>query len=339
MRYTLRARSEMDSSGQAATAPSLEDAPRPRKRLKEVDVSSTSCAPEERVRSLAVTADYHGPHSPETFDGCRISRDQRMDSPVQRSMDNETQNDISMFRGTHGFTIGGNPTFTNIGVKQVTNYSGPNDLESLTKFVSFDALHDSFVQDPGRRCHPGTRVNVLARLQGWMDDPSASECIVWLHGLPGAGKSSIAQTIARLCGREKVVATFLFYRSDPTRNGGNRLFTTIAWQLAASIPGVKSHLVNSLTHRPDLPRKDVETQFEELVVQPFHALYDAASHLDLPPAPVVVIDGVDECTDEKLQRRILNVIGNAIRDCRVPLRFLILSRPEAHIKEIIDQFE
>ncbi|KAM6493663.1 hypothetical protein JOM56_010024 [Amanita muscaria] len=331
--------SELDSSGQSPPALSFEDAPRPRKRLKEVDIGSVPSVPEETMQPLTATS--HDSHNPES-NGSRISHDQRIGLPVQseRLIDRYgTQNDASILHGARNFRISGNPTFTNIGVNQVTNHSGAHDLESLTKFVSFDAIHDSSVQDPDRRCHPGTRANVLARLQAWTDDPSASEHIVWLHGLPGAGKSSIAQTIIRQCGKEKMIATFFFYRSDPSRSDGNRLFTTIAWQLASSIPDVKSHLVHSLTHRPDLPMKDVETQFEELIVQPFHALNDAVSRFELSLAPVVVIDGIDECTDEKLQRRFLNVIGNAIRDRRVPLRFLLLSRPEAHIKEIVDQFE
>ncbi|KAM6499199.1 hypothetical protein JOM56_004707, partial [Amanita muscaria] len=52
--------------------------------------------------------------------------------------------------------------------------------------------------------------------------------IFWLHSPPGAGKSAIAQTIAHGYHQGEVTATFFFYRSDPERNDGNRLFTTIA---------------------------------------------------------------------------------------------------------------
>ncbi|KIL54304.1 hypothetical protein M378DRAFT_849541 [Amanita muscaria Koide BX008] len=56
-------------------------------------------------------------------------------------------------------------------------------------------------------------------------------------------------------------------------------------------------------------------------------------------APVVIIDGVDECSNEQLQRRFLTAIGNAVKDGRVPLRFLVCSRPEALIEETLDQFK
>src|ERR1700716_1506524 len=106
----------------------------------------------------------------------------------------------------------------------------------MEKYVSFSAQFDSSAQDPERICHPGTRQNVLKRIQDWIDNPSSTERIFWLHGPAGAGKSAIAQTIAHSCGQPKVVATFFFYRSDASRNDGNMLFTTLAYQLAFSIP-------------------------------------------------------------------------------------------------------
>ncbi|KAM6489912.1 hypothetical protein JOM56_014491 [Amanita muscaria] len=231
----------------------------------------------------------------------------------------------AQFQGAHGFSISGNTSFTNIAsttMTHVNNYGGSNALEHAEKFVSFDAIHDSALQDPDRKCHPGTRVVVLKRMRNWIDNHSAAERVFWMHGPAGAGKSAIAQTIAHAYSREHVAATFFFYRSDPSRNDGNRLFITIAWQLAISIPGIKEHI-------------DVETQFAELIVRPFQALKRISAHL---PSPVVIIDGIDECTDEKLQQRFLKVIGNAVKDNRVPLRFLISSRPEAHIQEAVDRF-
>ncbi|KAM6493242.1 hypothetical protein JOM56_011376, partial [Amanita muscaria] len=219
----------------------------------------------------------------------------------------------------------------------VNNYGGAHGLEKLEKFVSFAALHDSAEQDPTRRCHPGTRKNVLGRLRDWFDNSDATERICWLHGPAGAGKSAIAQTIADEYKEWGVAATF-FYRSDPSRNDGNRLFPTIAWQLAFSIPAIKDFIVRVLNKTPHLPRKNVETQFEELVAYPFHPTNNIASQMP-QLAPVVIIDGVDECSDEELQRRILNVIGNAIKDRLVPLRFLICSRQEALIEEALERFK
>src|SRR6201995_6119020 len=90
-------------------------------------------------------------------------------------------------------------------------------LDKLEPFVSFNALHDSSAQDPERRCHPGTRETVLNQMRNWIDDLESTQPILWLHGPAGVGKSAIAQTIARSYRREKVAATFFFFRSDARR--------------------------------------------------------------------------------------------------------------------------
>ncbi|KIL62503.1 hypothetical protein M378DRAFT_36011, partial [Amanita muscaria Koide BX008] len=175
-------------------------------------------------------------------------------------------------------------------------------LEKMERFVSFSAQFDSSAQDPERICHPGTRQSVLKRMKDWIDDPSSTERIFWVHGPAGAGKSAIAQTMAQSCGRQKVAATFFFFRSDASRNDGNRLFPTLAYQLAFSIPAIKDHIVQSL-----------------------HEL--------------IIIDGVDECADERLQQRFLTIIGNIVKDRSFPFRFLICSRPEAHIEDTLNKFK
>ncbi|KAM6491065.1 hypothetical protein JOM56_013304 [Amanita muscaria] len=248
-----------------------------------------------------------------------------------------------MFEKAHNSNIENAP-ITNIGHQQVNNnhrhvYNRGNyGLDNLKEFVSFNALHDSSAQDPERCCHPGTRKNVLHKMRTWMDDPNAPEHILWLHGPAGVGKSAIAQTISNLYDQDKVGATFFFFRPDPIRNDGNRLFPTLAWQLALSVPIAKDLIGSSLEEYPDLPRKAIEIQFNKLIAQPFLTISGGES-----AAPtymrVIIIDGLDECSDVKLQERILKIIGNAATNVHFPLRFVISSRPEANIQDFFDQFQ
>ncbi|KAM6491073.1 hypothetical protein JOM56_013312 [Amanita muscaria] len=245
----------------------------------------------------------------------------------------------AILQDAHHFSIGGNARFVNIGQQNVTvNNRGTYGLDSLKEFVSFSALHDSSAQDPERCCHPGTRRNVLHKIRTWMDDPNAPEHILWVHGPAGVGKSAIAQTISNLYDRDKVGATFFFFRSDPIRNDGNRLCPTLAWQLALSVPIVKDLIGSSLEECPDLPRKAIEVQFNKLITQPFLTISGAESALAPTSMRVIIIDGLDECCDAKLQERILKIIGNVVTDTRFSLRFVISSRPEANIQDFFDQF-
>ncbi|KIL59719.1 hypothetical protein M378DRAFT_168998 [Amanita muscaria Koide BX008] len=170
---------------------------------------------------------------------------------------------VAMFEKAHNVRIENAP-ITNIGHQHVNinhrhlNGHGKYGLDILEKFVSFSAVHDSSAQDPKRCCHPGTRKSVLHQICNWADDPTRPEHILWLHGPAGVGKSAIAQTISYLYGRDKVGATFFFFRSDPMRNDGNRLPPTLAWQLASSVPIAKDLIAASLEEYPDLPRKTIE---------------------------------------------------------------------------------
>jgi hypothetical protein len=78
---------------------------------------------------------------------------------------------------------------------------------------------------------------------------------------------------------------------------------------------------------PAIVDQSFSIQLQKLIVEPCQQISPSR------PA-VIIIDGLDECDGENIQQEILRSIGNAIRDERLPLRFLIASRPEPHIRDI-----
>jgi len=52
---------------------------------------------------------------------------------------------------------------------------------------------------------------------------------------------------------------------------------------------------------------------------------------------LIVIDGLDEVEGKDIQADLIKIIGNAMKDVRLPLRFLIASRPEPHIVDAINK--
>jgi len=50
---------------------------------------------------------------------------------------------------------------------------------------------------------------------------------------------------------------------------------------------------------------------------------------------LVVIDGLDEITGKDVQSDIIRIIGDIMKDIRLPLLFLVASRPEPHIVDAI----
>jgi hypothetical protein len=164
----------------------------------------------------------------------------------------------------------------------------------------------------------------------WEEDLDAF--IMWIYGPAGAGKSAIAQTIAEMCEEEMMLlASFFFSRNDPSRNNVNPLIATIAYQIILNIPQVRDTILGAIEHDPLIFSKSLVVQFKSLVVGPLQALAEAG-HFNQPTSPhLIIIDGLDECSDPKVQRNIVEVIASAQRQHRLPLIFLFASRPEQHI--------
>ena len=76
----------------------------------------------------------------------------------------------------------------------------------------------------------------------------------------------------------------------------------------------------------------MDIQLQSLIVDAFKYLSPLPQRSYL-----VIIDGLDECRDKTIQQLILRLLCEAITLHKLPLRFLIGSRPESHIRDIFDQ--
>ncbi|KAJ7489238.1 hypothetical protein FB451DRAFT_685415 [Mycena latifolia] len=205
---------------------------------------------------------------------------------------------------------------------------GEAGLHILYRASANDASHDSGERYPQPQCHPQTRTKLLKDLLSWSsgDDPRSS--VLWLHGPAGAGKSAIAQSLCQsLQADGRLGGSFFFKRGHVSRGNANKLFPTLAYQLAALIPELKRVVSRYVEDDPSIVHKFLSTQLQRLIMEPYR---------DNSPAQtfVVVIDGLDECEGRDIQQEILRSIGNSFHRSYLPLRFLIASRPEPHIVEV-----
>ena len=83
---------------------------------------------------------------------------------------------------------------------------------------------------------------------------------------------------------------------------------------------------------PTLHTKSMVVQLQTLIVDAFR---------DLSPLPrrsyLLIIDGLDECHDKATQQLILQLLCESIIVHKLPLRFIIGSRPESHIRASFDR--
>ncbi|KAJ7792611.1 hypothetical protein B0H14DRAFT_3499011 [Mycena olivaceomarginata] len=157
-----------------------------------------------------------------------------------------------------------------------------------------------------------------------------NNCILWLNGPAGAGKSAVAQSLClQLEAKGSLGASFFFKRGNASRGNGNKLFATIAYQLALHLPQLRGAIAQVVEKDPSIVDRSLSIQVEQLIIKP------CQMHLSGRREPVpIIIDGLDECTGPEVQQEILRSIGESLRDQNLNLRFLIASRPEAHIQEM-----
>ncbi|XP_006458821.1 hypothetical protein AGABI2DRAFT_230219, partial [Agaricus bisporus var. bisporus H97] len=112
-------------------------------------------------------------------------------------------------------------------------------------------------------------------------------------------------------------------------------FTTIAYQLAVKCEPYREFIRNEITRDPALFRRALPTQFNKFIVEPF------IRHLvNYPHRFVILIDGLDECSNPLTQRELLELIsGFCIQYPTSPVVWIVASRPEPIITLFFDKPE
>ncbi|TFK25098.1 hypothetical protein FA15DRAFT_372385 [Coprinopsis marcescibilis] len=219
----------------------------------------------------------------------------------------------------------------------VTNGSIDGIGNILYNHVAVDAMHDSIRRCDAPRCCRMTREAVQDDIIGWITwtlhhstDPTD---ILWLTGAAGTGKTAIAQTIAESCARRGILAaTFFFsFRSESTNNY-DRFVPTIAYQLAIKVPGAREPIGAAVANDFAVVTKDLRSQLETLILHPLSAARDSEGSPTGTWPKVIIIDGLDECGDERQQAVVLRVLHGALESLHFPFRILLASRPEKEMR-------
>ncbi|KAG8917894.1 hypothetical protein FRC01_002150 [Tulasnella sp. 417] len=190
------------------------------------------------------------------------------------------------------------------------------------------ARYDSQSRQDAHGCLEGTRKKVLEAIHDWInnDDPDSPR-ILWLCGLAGIGKSTIAHTIAEGADADRRLgASFFFSRDEADRRNPQLVYPTIASQLARLDHELKKLVAAAVEKDQDVGTLVMKKQFEKLISEPL------ATWRGTKGTIVIVMDALDECSPEAGAEEILIRWGSELPKIQVPLKVLITSRPEFHIR-------
>jgi NACHT domain len=196
-----------------------------------------------------------------------------------------------------------------------------------------DAPFNSYAKQHEPTCFHDTRVDLLRKIFDWADRQN-EQCIFWLNGWAGTGKSTIARTVARrYFGQGRLGASFFFSRGGGDVGHARMFFTSIAVQLANNAPALQRYICDAIAERRDVANQSLVDQWRQLVLGPLSKL----SNDSCLSSYVLVVDALDECDDDNDIRVILQLLAEARSLKTVRLRIFITSRPEISIQHGVYQ--
>jgi len=189
-----------------------------------------------------------------------------------------------------------------------------------------------------------TRVELSRELDDWEKSDIDAATMMWAHGGAGTGKTALLLTFADFCklhGR----SAGAFFASNRIANcgDGDRIVATLAIQLIEALPSTKRYINKAIRKDRHLFTKGREVQMRKLIVEPIKEVarftrFLKTMHVRSYPT-LIIIDGLDEITGKDVQSDIIRILGDAMKDVCLPLRFLIASRPEPHIVDAIGHLQ
>ena len=158
----------------------------------------------------------------------------------------------------------------------------------------------------GRRsCTAKTREKILADLVAWAAD-AGDTSIYWLNGMAGTGKTTIAYTFSQILDYIEVLgASFFCSHLDTDSSNADLIFPTLAYELARHSTAASNALLNALKKDRNVGHKSMRDQFLNLIVTPTKAASESAS---TPRPLIIVIDALDECTNQSDVSDVLTII-------------------------------
>lgn len=170
-------------------------------------------------------------------------------------------------------------------------------------------------------------MEVQKQIINWALSPSEQN-ILWLHGVPGSGKSTIVATIAEVFRGIYRLGAFLSFKRGKT--DPSLVIPTIAFKLSLFDHAIGSRISDETIQDDGILSSPILTQFDKLLLAPLCA----ASSAQQGPV-VIVLDALDECGTPDARKSFMRILQYGLPKLPHNYRFIITSREE---KDIIRTF-
>ena len=182
------------------------------------------------------------------------------------------------------------------------------------------------------KCLPGTRTETIQFIKDWATGSVGPQNVLWVHGLAGAGKSTLATTVASYFRGMGRLGAFLFFdRAVAERSDPLTVIRTLAHQVGSLHPYVGKAIADAIDESPGICLSPLPDQFQELLVGPLSCREVIDANIPI----VFVLDALDECGNAKRRETLLEVLTEQSVKLPPTVRILITSRLDNDISDAI----
>jgi hypothetical protein len=215
----------------------------------------------------------------------------------------------------------GKPTDTETGIS--------HPFRCLVSEYALESLRPAHVDASDRvECLDGTRSAILQAITEWVAQPAASQNVLWLHALAGAGKSTLATTIANRFREAGCLGAFVFFNRDASESSHpSTVIKTMAYQVGLSDARAGNSIAAAIRSNPGIHLYPLRIQFQKLLIDPL----SFEGVLDMEKPLLFILDALDECGCPGTRALLLDILAENTIRLPIPIRLIITSRPERDI--------
>ncbi|RYO82995.1 hypothetical protein DL762_006330 [Monosporascus cannonballus] len=172
------------------------------------------------------------------------------------------------------------------------------------------------------------------KFQEWLTTTKPGHGVLYIHGMPGAGKPTLVSAIVeklldetRLSADTRCMAYFYFKHNQPDKESHNSLLRAILEQLISRDAILSDHLFEQISSAEGVNLRSNKTL--ENLIRASMENYEIA---------YVVIDGLDETTPDESEKTVnwlLSLITRGLEDAKPKLRVLICGQRDGLLDNVL----
>lgn len=182
----------------------------------------------------------------------------------------------------------------------------------------------------------GTMQSELEFIKNWATDRAMTQNVLWVHGPPGSGKTTLAATIANFYLDINRLGAFIFFdRKRPRESHPGNFICGVAHELGLFDSRIGTVMAAAIDEdQTVVSQAGMQEMFTKLLSEPLRAVQEMPAEGPV----VIVIDAMDECGESSWDRReLMKVLVAELATLPPVFRFLITSRPENDLRNHFEQ--